>query len=624
MDVIAATVEDEAAMYLSEDDQIAIAEPFHQRPRSDIDSVVKKNGGTTVVVQPYTDDPNGPQVPLIQEERLILQVNPKIFKLLVPFMLFAIAFGGSIAPKINVALTLICREHFVNEGDPLEANHQSFFALEEHEDIDPRCQIPIIHQRTSSLTLWVSIITGLIGAITTTILGKASDRVGRRPILLIATLGPLLSDITILTAGKSSYLKSYNFLYLASVFDGLSGSFIGVVAMCHSYATDITKPGTERAAAFSLFHGTLFVGVAVGPMISSYLVSMTGSVVQFFYVGITLQIIFILLAAFFVPESRRPVTQSAVRTEEQTGTETESQLAVKPERTSILAHFNIFKSLAAFNPKDGTKRVIRHNLIRLAIMDSLVVGNALAETNVMILYSEYTFKWSSIESGYYLSVIGITRMIILFVIAPALMARVKEYVNAKKKLQGTYIPDSKLYGASRPDMLVLAGSALIGMIAQLFYFATNSPGFFYVCASLNNLSGACAAVTEATISKHVPRRNTGKILGAVGMTHSIARIVVPSVYLKIYSWTIDFFPKAIFLIYFGAFMSAFFMALGLQVDVEGGLMEDGSDVVEDGDGNHLPGHEEVSTETTGHTSTMEEQEPLLSPTAPGSRVSTEQ
>lgn len=93
------------------------------------------------------------------------------------------------------------------------------------------------------------------------ILGKLSDRYGRRPILLISQLGTLAGFVVMAEAHA-----------LWMVFAGriLDGATAGNLAIAQAYISDHTVP-EKRAKSFALIGIAFGLGFAIGPVISGWL-----------------------------------------------------------------------------------------------------------------------------------------------------------------------------------------------------------------------------------------------------------------------------------------------------------------------------------------------------------------
>ena len=116
----------------------------------------------------------------------------------------------------------------------------------------------------------IGIITGFIIAaftvaqlISAPLWGKFSDRVGRRPTLLIALTA---SGIAYLIFG---FAESLWLLFLSRIVQGAGGGTVGVI---QAYVADTTAP-QDRARALGWLSATTNLGVALGPVLGSFAIA---------------------------------------------------------------------------------------------------------------------------------------------------------------------------------------------------------------------------------------------------------------------------------------------------------------------------------------------------------------
>ena len=93
------------------------------------------------------------------------------------------------------------------------------------------------------------------------IIGHVSDRVGRKPMLLISQLGTFIGFIVMARA------RVLWMLYVARVLDG---STAGNLSLAQAYISDHTEPG-QRAKSFGLIGIAFGVGFFIGPSLTGYL-----------------------------------------------------------------------------------------------------------------------------------------------------------------------------------------------------------------------------------------------------------------------------------------------------------------------------------------------------------------
>ena len=116
----------------------------------------------------------------------------------------------------------------------------------------------------------IGIITGFIIAaftvaqlVSAPLWGRFSDRVGRRPTLLIALTA---SGIAYLIFG---FAESLWLLFLSRIVQGAGGGTVGVI---QAYVADTTAP-QDRARALGWLSATTNLGVALGPVLGSFAIA---------------------------------------------------------------------------------------------------------------------------------------------------------------------------------------------------------------------------------------------------------------------------------------------------------------------------------------------------------------
>ncbi|GAA6008282.1 hypothetical protein JCM10207_000068 [Rhodosporidiobolus poonsookiae] len=161
-----------------------------------------------------------------------------------------------------------------------------------------------VQSEVARLALILSLMMGVLSALTTGFWGALSDRRGRKPVLVLALVGTVLMDSVFLLTVKYHHILSYNFLLVGPFCDGLLGGYTTAQALTSSYLSDVTSPGS-RARIFSLLGGLMFGGIALGPVLGSLLISSspTRDPLVPFYVALGLHASYCALALCFLPES---------------------------------------------------------------------------------------------------------------------------------------------------------------------------------------------------------------------------------------------------------------------------------------------------------------------------------
>ncbi|MDQ6698978.1 MAG: MFS transporter [Acidobacteriota bacterium] len=93
------------------------------------------------------------------------------------------------------------------------------------------------------------------------ILGRISDRVGRRPVLIVSQVGTLIGFL-ILAAANVLWL-----VFLSRIIDGLTA---GNLSLAQAYIADVTAP-KNRAKSFGVIGIAFGIGFLIGPAVSGFL-----------------------------------------------------------------------------------------------------------------------------------------------------------------------------------------------------------------------------------------------------------------------------------------------------------------------------------------------------------------
>jgi DHA1 family tetracycline resistance protein-like MFS transporter len=98
------------------------------------------------------------------------------------------------------------------------------------------------------------------------ILGRLSDRYGRRPVLIFSQAGTAISFLIL------GLTHNYTIMLLARMLDGASG---GNILVAQAYIADITKP-EHRARSYGMIGAAFGVGFVLGPLLGWAVVSLPG------------------------------------------------------------------------------------------------------------------------------------------------------------------------------------------------------------------------------------------------------------------------------------------------------------------------------------------------------------
>jgi len=158
--------------------------------------------------------------------------------------------------------------------------------------------LPIYARRYHTTSFEATLLVAAFSAATfvaSPIWGRLSDRVGRKPVLLVALAGTAAGSLLTGLAGGLALL------FVGRIVDGASGASISVA---QAAAADLSRP-SERSRLFGLLGAAFGLGFVAGPAIGA-LAALSGPRVPFF-IAAGLAAANTLVAWRRLPETRRPV-----------------------------------------------------------------------------------------------------------------------------------------------------------------------------------------------------------------------------------------------------------------------------------------------------------------------------
>ncbi|MFN2571934.1 MAG: MFS transporter [Gemmatimonadales bacterium] len=155
--------------------------------------------------------------------------------------------------------------------------------------------LPFYAQRFGAAGLGYGAVIGvfsLMQFVATALLGKVSDRIGRRPVLLTTMLINAVGYTLFAFAG------SYWVLFLSRVVSGFAG---GNISAAQAYIADITTP-SERSRGMGMVGAAFGIGFSLGPAIGGFAAHYGGSTAPGL-VAVGLSLANFVSAYFILPES---------------------------------------------------------------------------------------------------------------------------------------------------------------------------------------------------------------------------------------------------------------------------------------------------------------------------------
>jgi DHA1 family tetracycline resistance protein-like MFS transporter len=333
------------------------------------------------------------------------------------------------------------------------------------------------------------------------VLGALSDRLGRRPVLLVSLAGAAVNYLFL------AFAPSLWMLLLGRAIAGLTSANVSVATAC---ITDIS-PEQTRARRFGLLNAMFGAGFIIGPVLGGALGD-TGLRLPFMAAAV-LTTCNLLLAFFTLPESRPPMRQ--------------------PMGEKI--------DLAALNPLRPLRWVFSNKSL-LPITVIFFTFSAAGEVYGVCwaLWGHDAFEWNGLWIGLSLGAFGVCQAL------------------AQAFLPG---PAVKLLGERAT---ILGGVACACVALVVMAFATRSWMIFAIMPVFA-LGGIGAPALQSLATRQVADDRQGQFQGVLASSVSLASVLCPLVFSSIYFGVRAYWPGAVWFSVIVVYAALVPLVLGLPL-----------------------------------------------------------
>lgn len=324
------------------------------------------------------------------------------------------------------------------------------------------------------------------------VLGRLSDRYGRRVVLLISIAGSIFAYLLF------GFAQSLAVLFLARMIDGISG---GNISTAQAYVADVTTE-KDRARGMGLIGAAFGLGFTLGPVVGGALGAWGGNLaIGLFCAG--LASINWLGTWFFLPEPTRHVADQAARFQPKT------PVLRLPVVALLLGTFLVFTT--AFSQMEGTFSFFVIDRFVSAVPELRDVTSFLAHESRGLTDAQAA-EASKKVAGLF-AVVGILSA----VIQGGLLGRLRAVFTEKRLLT------------------VGAGCTTLGLFA--IPLAPSYAWLFLPTALLAIGSALTNPSLSALVSVHAPRDRLGAVLGTYQSVGALGRVIGPALGGALYLFT---------------------------------------------------------------------------------------
>ncbi|MCX7671439.1 MAG: MFS transporter [Anaerolineae bacterium] len=309
------------------------------------------------------------------------------------------------------------------------------------------------------------------------VLGRLSDRYGRRPILLVSIAGTVLGFLLLgfadplgkLISGASVAVVAV--LFFSRILDGLTG---GNLTVAQAYITDVTD-NKNRAKALGMIGAAFGLGFIIGPVVGGLLSRWGYAVPAFVAAGLATANWFAVL--FLLPESLTPEARLA--------------MAQRPR-----AEFSLRALVRALNrPRVGP-------LLHIRFLFALASG---LFQSIFALYAQQRLGLDAQVTGYVLGYVGLLVVIVQGGLIGRLTARFAE------------------------KQLIFASTILLVFAFVAWALTPSLPILLIVLIPMSVGTGVMNTVINSALSKSVYPEEVGGTLGLAASLESLTRVIAPTV-----------------------------------------------------------------------------------------------
>nr|QFR37145.1 MFS transporter [Cyberlindnera americana] len=415
------------------------------------------------------------------------------------------------------------------------------------------CKNKTSQQTLSNVQSILSLLSGVIGTALSGKFGQWSDVYGR---VFVFKAFSVINVVYII--GLIIYFEifdSYNqflMIFILSI-NFLNGGVMTLIANGNSYLNDLVS-AEDRTVAISMLMAFIYGTLGFGPLLGSLAVKkFDGNNSVILYIAFGFAIISMILIFGFLTETRHPEAQVYAKEKYSANVYSDDPILIR-FWVSAKSFFHPIKRLW-LPPSETGSLIPRRNLLCLVLIDVLVMSATVGTMSTLILYTIATYNWSSVELGYYMSIIGFGKAGVLLALAPLLMIFLMKTINLE------VIPNA----VDNVDRCSIILSSVFVVMSCTCITIWNSPSMIYLSAILQSLSGMMSPTIQAAVVKYSSKTTSGEMFGAMALLRHLAMLITPVFFLQIYKFTLDIWPTCFLYIAMGCGVVALVLSvLGLR------------------------------------------------------------
>ena len=342
-----------------------------------------------------------------------------------------------------------------------------FLAISLTKSVIPQLLVDSFGSHTYMVVGVMETIKGLLAFVSCPAFGRLSDRIGRKPCLLVTVIG------TTLPVCVMAFTTS---MYVHATLLALSGLFSATFPLTFAYIADCVDK-EQRAPAYGLALATFGLSFTLGPLTGSYIAASPYGVGAVFWTCVLLVAVNATYIALYLPEtihsssdssgnrtgktqtdSAGEAMQAMLGADESWSTRVRDVLNYLPHNWSVMATFHVFHS----NPF----------MTHLALVVFIYYTAIWAIVSTLMVYVTAQLHFDSVTLGWLLSGYGVVTMFSEGVLVRIIVPRIGEMNSVRLGLLSFSMQCIVVAVSTTPGMIFL--SMLFSMLSNLVYPSISS------------------------------------------------------------------------------------------------------------------------------------------------------